>query len=149
MPGKTQPSATAPNPIERWLIALIAVAAYSMLPPYLGPLIGLELDVAASVEVIDHVIPGALAIAAGGLALSFARRGETDSIRALSALGVCALCALMQTVSHIPLVLEAGEPQAPVDSVILHSSPGPVLLALSVLLLLRPSPEDAKAGKRP
>ena len=148
MPGHTQPPQPAPNPLERWLIALIALAAYSILPPYLGPLLGLKLDVAASVEVIDHVIPGVLAIAAGLLALSFARRGETDSIRALSALGVCALCALMQTVSHIPLVLAAGEPQAPVGSVILHSSPGPVLLALSVWLLLRPSPGDAKAAGR-
>ncbi len=148
MPGKTQPPATAPNPIERWLIALIAVAAYSMLPPYLGPLIGLELDVAASVEVIDHVVPGVLAIIAGFLALSFARRGETDSIRALSALGVCALGALLQTVSHIPLVLDAGGPQQPVGSVLLHSTPGPVLLALSVWLLLRPSPVDAKAAGR-
>jgi hypothetical protein len=139
------PDAAAATPLERWLIALAALAAWSIVPPYLGPVIGLELDVAATVEVVDHVLPGLAAIAGAYIALVEARRGETDSFRALAALGVCALAGLFQTVSHATLVFNAGGPQTPVDSVILHATPGPLLLALSLWLLVRPQPGDAAA----
>lgn len=129
--------------LERWLVALAALAAWSIVPPYLGPLIGLDLDVSSTVEIVDHVIPGLCAIAGALLALERVRRGDTDSIRALAALGVCALAGLFQTVSHITLVLNAGGPLQPVDAVVLHATPGPVLLALSLWLLLRPDPQDA------
>lgn len=129
--------------LERWLVALAALAAWSIVPPYLGPLIGLDLDVSSTVEIVDHVIPGLCAIAGALLALERVRRGDTDSIRALAALGVCALAGLFQTVSHVTLVLNAGGPRQPVDAVVLHASPGPVLLALSLWLLLRPDPQDA------
>jgi len=142
--AKATRAATPSTKLERWLIALIAVAAWSILPPYLGPLIGLELDVATSTEVVDHVLAGVLAMVAGLLALSFARRGETDSLRLLAALGVCALAALFQTVTHIPLVADAGGPLQPVGSVILHSTPAPVLLALSLWLMLRPVGEEQR-----
>ena len=132
----------APARLERWLIALIAVAVWSILPPYIGPPLGLELDVPSTTEVVDHVVAGVLAIAAAALALSFARRGETDSLRLLAALGVCALAALFQFVTHVPLVLDAGGPLQPVGTVILHSTPSPVLLAMSLWLLLRPLPDE-------
>ena len=108
------------------------------MPPYLGPLIGLELDVSSTVEVVDHVVPGLSAAAAAYLALLYARRGETESVPMLAALGVCVLAGLFQTVSHATLVLDAGGPLQPVDAVILHATPGPLLLVLSLWLLLRP-----------
>lgn len=131
--------------LERWLIALAALAAWSIVPPYLGPLIGLELDVASTVEVVDHVLPGVCAVGGAYIALVEVRRGHPDSFRALAALGVCALAGLFQTVSHATLVLNAGSPQHPVDSVVLHASPGPLLLALSLWLLIRPQPADDSA----
>ena len=138
-------SAARPQGLERSLIALCAIALWSIVPPYLGPVVGLALDVAASVEVVDHVVPGLAAAAAALLALHWVRRGETDSIRVLAALGVSALAGLFETVTHVPLVLDAGGPQQPVDSVVLHATPGPVLLALSLWLLLKPQPQDARA----
>ena len=137
-------SAARSQGFERSLIALCAIALWSIVPPYLGPAIGLELDVAASVEVVDHVVPGLAAATAALLALQWARRGETDSMRVLAALGVGALAGLFETVTHVPLVLDAGGPRQPVDSVVLHATPGPVLLALSLWLLLRPQPQDAR-----
>ena len=130
---------------QRWLLALAILAAWSILPPYLGPLLGLELDVSATVEVVDHVIPGMCAVAAALIARVDAGRGQGDSIRALAALGVCVLAGLFQTVSHFTLVVNAGAPQQPVDSVVLHATPGPVLLAFSLWLLLRPAPQAAAA----
>ncbi len=139
MPRPSDPSADpAPDRIEKWLIALASVAIWSIVPPYLGPLVGLELDVPSSVELIDHVLPGVLACAGALIALADVRAGAQDSIRALAALGVCALAGLFQTVSHATLVLDAGGPLAPVDAVVLHASPGPVLLLLSLWLLFAP-----------
>lgn len=122
---------------------LAGLAAWSVVPPYLGPLLGLELDVPSSVEVVDHVVPGLAAFAAALLARSEVRRGELDSARVLAALGVCVLGGLFQTVSHTSLVFDAGGPLAPVAAVLLHASPGPLLLGLSLLLLLR-APSDER-----
>lgn len=125
-------------------MALAALAAWSIVPPYLGPVVGLELDVAASVEVIDHVVPGLLAMLAAGLALSFVRLGEPDSTRTLAAIAVCALAGLFEAASHMALVLDAGGPLQPVGAVVLHASPGPALLLLALTLLLRPLPADGR-----
>ena len=131
------------QPIERWLIALAGVALWSMVPPYLGPLIGLELDVDASLEVVDHIVPGVSAFAGALIALGEARLGRTDSVRYLVALSVGVLAGLFQCVTHFPLVLDAGGPLQPVDSVVLHSTPGPVLMLLALFLLLRPPAADS------
>ena len=139
-PAPTAVPASDAKP-ERAFIALVLLALWSIVPPYLGPLLGLELDVSAKLEVVDHVVPGVLAAVAACIALSYVRRGQTDSLPVLAALGVCVLAALFQSVTHLPLVLDAGGPQQPIDSVVLHSTPGPALLALSLVLLLRsPSP---------
>lgn len=135
----------ATTTFERALIVLAAIAAWSIVPPYLGPAIGLPLDVSATVEVVDHVLPGLVAIAAAGLAFGESRRGRADSTPALAALGACALAGLFQTVSHAPLALAAGEPGHPVGAVALHSTPGPVLLVLSLVLLLRPEREEVRS----
>lgn len=137
-------SAPARSPFERWLIALAALSLWSIVPPYLGPVIGLELDVPSSVEVVDHVLPGLIACAGALIARAEVRMGSADSIRALAALGVCTLAGLFQTVTHATLVLDAGGPLQPVDSVVLHASPGPALLLLSLWLLL--APPAAKPG---
>lgn len=126
----------------RLLALLIAVAAWSILPPYVAPLLGLELDVSSTVEAVDHLIPGLLAMGGASAALLLARSGRADSLPAFAALAVCALAGLFQTVSHITLVRDAGGPLQPVGAVILHATPGPVLLALSLWLLLRPLPAD-------
>jgi hypothetical protein len=138
--SSSHPTQATPR-LERWLIVLVAVAAWSILPPYVGPLLGLELEVASSVEVIDHVGPGLLAVAAASAALVLVRRGRSDSLLVFAALAVCALAGMFQTVSHMTLVRDAGDPLTPVDAVVLHATAGPVVLALSLWLLLRPPSE--------
>ena len=135
-PEPAQPPAA--HPLERWLLVVAGVAAWSIVPPYLGPLIGLELEVASSVEVVDHVLPGVCAFAAALIARSEVRRGNDESVRVLAALGICVLAGLFQTVTHFTLVLDAGGPLQPIDSVVLHATPGPVLMGLSLWLLLHP-----------
>ena len=122
----------------RALIALAAVSAWSMVPPFLGPAIGLELDVARSVEVVDHVIPGAVSLVGALVALREARRSEPESITALVAIGVCTVASLWQAGTHLTLILDAGEAGRPVGAVLLHASPGFGMLALSSWLLVAP-----------
>lgn len=131
--------------VERKLIALAVLAALSITPPYLGPLVGLELDVSSSIEITSHAVPGVLAVVAALLALSLARRGLIDSMRAMAALGVCMLGGVYQTFSHIELVLHAGQPGAPTGTVVLHATPGPALLLLSLWLLLHTGKPAARA----
>ena len=130
-----------PVPLVPWLTVLVVVSAWSIVPPYFGPSLGLELDVASSVEVVDHVLPGAVALAGSGMALLLARNGDTESLSALGALGACALAGLWETVSHASLVLDAGDPGRPWGAVAFHAWPGPVILVLSLVLLLTPRPE--------
>lgn len=142
MPRQPEPAQPpAADPVERWLTAVAVLAAWSIVPPYLGPLLGLELEVASSVEVVDHVIPGLAAIAAALIARHEVRRGRPESTPALAALGVCVLAGFFQTVTHFTLVTEAGAPLHPVGGVVLHATPGPVLMALSLWLMLRPPTE--------
>lgn len=143
VPRDPQPDAgPAGTTFEHALIVLAAVAAWSIVPPYLGPAIGLPLDVPATVELVDHVLPGLISIAAASLAFYESRQGRSDGTRALAALGACTLAGLFQTVSHAPLVLQAAELQEPVGAVVLHATPGPVLLMLSLWLLLRPERDE-------
>jgi hypothetical protein len=91
-------------------LVLALLGGLSILPPYLGPAIGLGLDVPADVEVVDHVVPAvAIALAAVAAAV-LARRGEEAerSLLSLALLGLCFLGGLWQAATHLPLVLEGG-----------------------------------------
>jgi hypothetical protein len=142
-PGNSSPPPPAPRRLAIALSALVAVAAWSILPPYIGPSLGLELDVTKKIEAIDHLIPGLLAVIGASTALVFARQGRFDGVPAFAGLAICALAGLFQTVSHVSLVLHAGGQLQPVDSVALHATPGPVLLVLALWLLLAPPLSEA------
>jgi hypothetical protein len=146
---ETRPAASArgSSPGFRWRVALALLGALSIAPPYLGPLRGLELDVKASVEVVDHVLPGVLIVLCAGIAALQVRRDEAaeDSTFGLMLMGTCALAGLWQTVTHAPLVLDGGEPGSPWDSVILHSTAGPLLVLLSIWLFMR-TPDAGRAA---
>jgi hypothetical protein len=111
------------------LVALVAVAALSILPPLLA-----TLDVSTATEVVDHVVPGVIAVMAAGYALAAPR----ESAGSLTALGICAVTGLWETATHLTLVLDAGSPGRPAGAVALHALPGAALLGLSLWLLLAP-----------
>ena len=54
-----------------------------MIPPYLGPALGLDLDVRPAVEVVDHVLAGAVAALCAGLAALRSRIKRTAGSSAL------------------------------------------------------------------
>lgn len=120
-----------------WRTLLVVLGGLSILPPYLGPALGLDLDVADSVEVVDHVVPGALIVVFGLIALVLARRGESESVVVFAATAVCFLAALWDAVSHVPLWLDAGDPGKTWGAVVLHGTLGPLATLLAGWLLLQ------------
>ena len=117
-------------------VALAAAAAWSVVPPYLAPL-----AVDDAVEVVDHVVPGVVSLLAALVVLRGARAGDRDTSVVLLALGICAVGGVWETLTHLTLVADAGEPGHPIGSVALHASAGPLLLATALWCLLRPGTE--------
>ena len=131
-------------------IVLTLLGIWSVLPPYVGPLLGLELNVAADVEVVDHVVPGVLVALCAGLAALLVRRDGSAQAGApvLALTSVSFLAGLWQVATHVPLVLEGGGSETPWDAVTLHSSPGPAILAIALWLILRtPAADSAEVGR--
>ncbi len=126
-------------------LVLALLGVLSILPPYLGPAVSLELDVPADVEVVDHVVPGVAIALAAALAAFLARRGEEAerSLPSLALTGSCFLGGLWQAATHFPLVLEGGGPEAPWDAVVLHSTAGPLIAAVGLWLTFRPGGQEA------
>ena len=135
----------------RPLGVLTILGPLAILPPYLGPEIGLKLQgIASSVEVVDHVVPGVVIFLAAGGSFLLLRAGRLaqDSLVLATAMALCMLAGVWQTSSHVPLVLDGGRPEAPWDAVILHSTLGPIITGLSLWLVLRALAVDGGEGRR-
>lgn len=120
-------------------LALVLLGGLSMLPPYVGPSLGLELDVPTSVEVVDHVLPGAVVALCGALGALLARRRPQAQARVPGRVlySSAFLAGLFQTVTHAPLLLVAGEPLTPWGAVLLHSTLAPVITVTALWLVAR------------
>lgn len=130
-------------------ILLVFLGAWSVLPPYLGPLVGLELDVSSSLEVVDHVVPGLLVVGFGVISLLLARRGDGGSGLDVLALSVCCLAGFWELATHFSLWVDAGSADTPWGSVVLHGTVGPAVTLVSAWLLLTapvPSSPSGSAG---
>ena len=126
------------------LVLLGVLGALSTLPPYVGPPLGLELDVASNVEVVDHVIAGGTVVVFSLLAAWLLRNGRitSDSPVLMGAVALAVLGAVWQTTSHVPLVLDAGTPQIPWGTALFHAIPGPLVTVVALVLLWRVLSED-------
>lgn len=131
-----------------WRCLLVALGAWSIVPPYIGPTLGMELDVSSGVEFVDHAVPGALVVICGAVSAVLAREGGAGSLADVIALAVCCLAGFWQVATHFTLWLDAGDPTRPWDAVILHATPGPAITILAGWLLLR-APEAAIGGEGP
>ena len=129
-----------------WRGLLVGLGAWSVLPPYIGPALGMELDVSSDVEFVDHAIPGALIVISGTISMMLARDGSAGSLADVISLGVCCLAGFWQMATHFTVWIDAGDPERPWDAVILHGTAGPAITILAAWLLLR-APEGAP-GRR-
>jgi hypothetical protein len=131
-----------------WRGLLALLGALSIVPPYIGPGLGMELDVSSDVEFVDHAIPGALVVVGGTVSAILARGGAAGSLADVVALGVCCLAGFWEVATHFTLWLDAGEPGKPWDAVILHTTAAPLITILAGWLLLRAPAMVADRGGR-
>ena len=113
-------------------LAGLVVGAWALLPPYTGP----DLATETRVEVADHVVPGVVVIAVSGLALVLARSSRGATPMLVAGLAV-ALGGLWMTATHVPLVRQALQDQAPVPAVAYHTLPSLAVLCVGLLWAAR------------
>lgn len=124
-----------------WSAAVLC--AWSVSVPWLGEVLGLGVEVATSIEIVDHVVPGLAGIAAAAVMVAPVRRGESGTPALLLASGVLALAGLWMTATHVPLLLQAARGFVPWPNALWHSAGGPLVLALGVALFLYPAGEKS------
>jgi hypothetical protein len=133
-----------------WRALLVVLGAWSILPPYIGPGLGMELDVSSDVEFIDHAVPGAVVVICGTVSVILARGGAAGTLADVIALGACCLAGFWEVATHFTLWLDAGDPGKPWDAVLLHTTAGPLITTLAAWLLLRaPAMAVDERGREP
>lgn len=126
---------TAPRE-ARLVHALLGLAAWAVAVPWLGRALGLELDVSTRLEVIDHVVPGVLILACGATILARPGGAAPGSLPWLVASAAASLAGLWIVTTHVPLLPQALDGEAPWGAALLHLSAGlPIVVAVWMLLL--------------
>jgi hypothetical protein len=135
------PLRSIPVEVQRCTL-LAAVGAWTVIVPYLGHALGLTVGVAARVEVIDHVIPGLIVVAASLYLRAQARRAALAGERfALPAAGLCLLAGFWVLITHLPLLGDAARSDQAWDAAIWHSVAALPIVILAVWCVLRSLPD--------
>ena len=142
--ARRSPAHVAPDQAAMRLAgALLALGALTIAIPYLGHAIGLSVDVAGRIEVIDHVLPGALVMAAGAGVLVRARR---DVMRGrwptLVGGGISFLAGFWVLATHVPLLADAARGSAGWGAALWHFSTALPIIGVSFWLVLDASERE-------
>jgi len=131
------------NPAEvRAAGVLAAIAAWTVVVPYLGRALGLDVNVTGLVEVVDHVIPGLLVLAAALVLRRLAARGRlAGEPAALVASGVAFLGGFWIFATHVPLLVDAARSDLPWEAAIWHSIGGLPVVGLACWFVVRSIPD--------
>ncbi|MDQ3612487.1 MAG: hypothetical protein M4D85_12960 [Actinomycetota bacterium] len=128
----------------RWAIALAGLAVWAAVVPWLARAVGLELDVATRLEIVDHVVPAVVMLA--GAAMLATRAGAPGGRVWLGAGGIAFLTGLWITATHLPLIPDAFDSLAPWGVALLHLSTGPPILVCGLWMVLRTRPSDVQSS---
>lgn len=107
---------------------LIALGVVGVLPPYVGPALGLVVTTRPIVEVVDHVLPGLAVVAVGVVALVRGRIGLTGAV-------VAFLGGVWMAGTHVPLLLQVPSGGVGAAAALFHTLPGFAVLAAGALAL--------------
>lgn len=115
------------------------LGAWTIAVPYLGRALGLEVNVASRLEIVDHVVPGAVvSLAAGCLFALKRRRALAGGWPAIVGGGVCFLAGFWVLATHVPLLADAARGRARWPAALWHSSTAVPIVAGSLWYALRP-----------
>ena len=112
--------------------ALVALAAWAMTVPWIAEAVGQGLEVPDRLEVVDHVVPGAVVLAACVVLLTV----DATSLARLVAGGVACLAGVWITAAHAVLLPEAIDGVSPWGAALLHLSAGPPITVVAAWMLL-------------
>jgi predicted membrane channel-forming protein YqfA (hemolysin III family) len=133
--------AFTPREVQRATL-LAAIGAWTAVVPFIGNALGFDVNVNTRVEVVDHVVPGVIVVAAAlYLRTLAARRALAGESRALFAGGVSFLAGFWVFATHVPLVRDAAESRLPWDAAIWHSIAALPVVALACWFVLRSIPD--------
>jgi hypothetical protein len=135
--------ALASSPAEaRAAATLAAIGAWTVVVPYLGRALGLDVNVSAIVEVVDHVIPGLLVVAAALYLRRLARRRRlAGQPAALLGSGLAFLAGFWVFATHVPLLADASRSDLPWEAAIWHSIAGLPVAGLACWFVVRSIPD--------
>ena len=132
--GKPAPVAAttpAPGPDLARLLPVIGlpVAFWATMPQWSGP----KLNVLASTEVADHIIPAVVVVLGSLVGIVAGRRAQgPGALRLMGGLAVL-LAGLWMMATHLPLVAEATRDEAPWPATIYHTSSALAVFGLGLL----------------
>ena len=121
---------------RRRALALGALAAWAIAVPWIARGLGLELDVPARLEVIDHVVPGAVVVVCCAALAHPTAAGPQSSMPWLGIAGIACLSGVWITATHATLLPEAIDGVSPWGAALLHLSAGPPIAILALWMLL-------------
>jgi hypothetical protein len=105
----------------------VVLGLWAVAPNFTGP--GLILQ-DPSVEVIDHVVPGLIVVAVSVLALVVAWTSPRPSAVLFLTGGAVAAAGLWMVATHVPLLLQALQGEAPWGAALYHLAPSAAVLWL-------------------
>ena len=105
------------------------VGLWAVAPNFTGP--GLVLQ-DPSVEVIDHVVPGMIVVAASIVALAVAWSTARPWATLFLSGGVVTAAGLWMVATHVPLLLQAVQGSAPWSGALYHLAPSVAVLWLGL-----------------
>lgn len=109
-----------------WAAVMIPLAAYGLVAPYLSRVVGLPVPVDSNIEIVDHVVPGAVLLAVAAVTLRMHRLTLVGSL-------VATLAGFWMTATHLPLLLQAQRGEVRVGAALIHSTGGILILLLSAI----------------
>ena len=127
--GGATGAAPAARPLPVMPLLGVAVGLWGMLPRFLKS----GLNTEDTVEVVDHVIPGAVVMIVSLVALAVARKSAKPGPLLFIFGLVVLLAGLFMFATHVPLVMQATRGEAPWGGTVFHTSAALAVFGLGML----------------
>ena len=136
-PKKKKTAPPRPPPV-RATAALIPLAVWLAVTPYVAPSLGWGVELGPDgpmLEFVDHVLPAIVMVLAAAAALALRQRPSSGPVFAVAG-GLSLLAGLWTLSTHVPLVAQAGDGVVSWGSALFHSAAGPVVMVVALIVLV-------------